>query len=232
MEFPQYRVLEGAETLYVIEGPRHAIEFQPLGLKQWVSHAHVAADYPRFVWLQELRNEAAHVQAISREVFLERLQTREVRGASSQLGRFVAEDLNRNLNIASDVTLQERTTFGVPAATKHHALVHSDEEVRAAMMMSAENNWEPLILGGGSNVLMHSDWPGLTIEMNIKGIEVLSDDGNHLEVVVGAGESWHAWVLHAVKEGWNGLENLALIPGSVGASPMQNIGAYLSLIHI
>ena len=72
MEFPQYRVLEGAETLYVIEGPRHAVEFQPLGLKQWMSHAHVATDYPRFVWLQELRNEAAHARAISREVFLER----------------------------------------------------------------------------------------------------------------------------------------------------------------
>ena len=154
------------------------------------------------------------------------LQTREVLGASSQLGRFVAEDMHRKLNFTSDVALQERTTFGVPAATKHHALVHSDEEVREALLMSAEKNWEPLILGGGSNVLMHSDWPGLTIEMNIKGIEVLSDDGNRIEVVVGAGESWHAWVLHAVNEGWNGLENLALIPGSVGASPMQNIGAY------
>lgn len=226
MEFPQYRVLEGAETLYVIEGPRHAVEFQPLGLKQWMPHAHVATDYPRFVWLQELQNETGHARAISREGFLELLQTREVRGASSQLGRFVAEDVHRNLNVTADVALQERTTFGVPAATKRHALVHSDEEVREALLMSAEKNWEPLVLGGGSNVLMHSDWPGLTIEMNIKGIEVLSDDGNHIEVVVGAGESWHAWVLHAVNEGWNGLENLALIPGSVGASPMQNIGAY------
>jgi hypothetical protein len=62
MEFPQYRVLEGAETLYVIEGPRHAVEFQPLGLKQWMPHAHVATDYPRFVWLQELQNETGHAQ--------------------------------------------------------------------------------------------------------------------------------------------------------------------------
>ena len=74
--------------------------------------------------------------------------------------------------------------------------------------------------------MMHSDWEGLTLQQGIKGIQVLSDDGNRVEVLVGAGESWHDWVLHAVEQGWNGIENLALIPGSVGASPMQNIGAY------
>ena len=81
-----------------------------------------------------------------------------------------------------------------------------------------------MVLGGGSSVLMHRDWSGRMLHMNIRGIQKIADDGDAVEVVVGAGESWH-WVMQALDAGWNGLD-LTLIPGSVGASPMQNIGAY------
>jgi UDP-N-acetylmuramate dehydrogenase len=102
--------------------------------------------------------------------------------------------------------------------------VKTDADVRWALQARAS---EPLlVLGGGSNVLMHQDWEGRLLHMQVKGVQKVVDDGDAVEVVVGAGESWHSWVMHALEQGWNGLENLSLIPGSVGASPMQNIGAY------
>ena len=84
MEYPQYRMLEGTDALYAIEGPRHAVEFQPLGSTEWLIHAHFASDYPRFVWLQELREEAAQSKAISKEQFFERVNARTVRESSSK----------------------------------------------------------------------------------------------------------------------------------------------------
>lgn len=226
MEYPQYRMLEGTNSLYAIEGPRHAVEFQPLGSTEWLIHAHFASDYPRFLWLQELLQEAAQSKVISKEQFYERVRARTVRESFSKLGRFNARAAFETLTLESNVELQPLTTFGVASIAHHHVLACSDDHVRQAIVAAEQNDWELLILGGGSNVLMHSDWKGMTLQQGIKGIEVLKDDGNCLEVAVGAGESWHDWVLYAVEKGWNGLENLALIPGSVGASPMQNIGAY------
>ena len=226
MEYPQYRMLEGSETLYAIEGPRHAIEFQPLGSNQWMMHAHFASDYPRFVWMQELLLKAAQARAVSKEEFFDLVNAREVHEPLACLGRFNASEAHEALRFETNVELQPLTTFGVSSISRHHVLVGSDEDIREALKAAKQNDWEVLIVGGGSNVLMHSDWEGLTLQQGIKGIQVLSDDGNRVEVLVGAGESWHDWVLHAVEQGWNGIENLALIPGSVGASPMQNIGAY------
>ena len=116
------------------------------------------------------------------------------------------------------------TTFGAAAHARCLAEVASDADVRWALEDRGE--LPLMVLGGGSNVLMHRDWMGRMLHMNIRGVQKIADDGDAVEVVVGAGESWHAWVMHALDAGWNGLENLALIPGSVGASPMQNIGAY------
>lgn len=226
MEYPQYRVLEGTDTLYAIEGPHHLVEFQPLGRDQWLMHMHVASDYPRFVWMRELRDETAHAQAISKKAFGALLGARMVGDSPQTLGRFTPEDMLHGIQVDSRADLSGLTTFGVSAISMNHTVVTSDEDVRRGLIAASENQWEPLVLGGGSNVLMHENWHGLTLQMGIKGIHVLSDDGNRIEVAVGAGESWHEWVMHAVERGWNGLENLALIPGSVGASPMQNIGAY------
>lgn len=83
-----------------------------------------------------------------------------------------------------------------------------------------------LILGGGSNVLLTKDVFALVIKISIKGIEVLKEDDSHVWVKAGAGEVWHDFVLHTISHQWAGVENLSLIPGTVGASPMQNIGAY------
>ena len=104
--------------------------------------------------------------------------------------------------------------------------VKDDDQVRDALSFGREEGLNILILGGGSNMLFHSNFEGLVIKIASRGIEVLNDDGRVLEVVAEAGEMWHDFVIHTLDNGWGGLENLALIPGCVGASPMQNIGAY------
>ena len=83
-----------------------------------------------------------------------------------------------------------------------------------------------VVLGGGSNVVFASDYPGTIILNQIAGVECVDESDDHVRVRVGAGENWHQFVLHALERGWYGLENLALIPGTVGAAPIQNIGAY------
>jgi len=83
-----------------------------------------------------------------------------------------------------------------------------------------------MILGGGSNVLFVKDYPGLILRNRIMGLRVEKEDADHVWLRVGAGENWHQLVLYCVERGWAGIENLSLIPGCVGASPMQNIGAY------
>lgn len=83
-----------------------------------------------------------------------------------------------------------------------------------------------LILGGGSNILLTGDFDGLVVKNEILGIEVLEEDEDHVKVCVGSGEEWHEFVRYCVDHDWGGVENLSLIPGTVGAAPMQNIGAY------
>lgn len=83
-----------------------------------------------------------------------------------------------------------------------------------------------LILGGGSNLLLTRNVDGLVIKIDITGIEEVKEDNNHIYVRAGAGENWHAFVLYTMSRNWGGLENLSLIPGNVGAAPIQNIGAY------
>ena len=123
-----------------------------------------------------------------------------------------------------DIT--DKLTFNVPAKSSFYIEVFSDEELLEALSWARTNSQHMLILGGGSNMLFHKDFDGLVIQISHKGITVLNDDGRFIEVVVGAGENWHEFVLYAIDKGWGGIENLSLIPGRVGASPMQNIGAY------
>ena len=83
-----------------------------------------------------------------------------------------------------------------------------------------------LVLGGGEQFVAHSNIPGRVLKVEIPGIELIREDEEHVYVKVGAGVVWHEFVLHCIQNNWAGVENLSLIPGNVGAAPMQNIGAY------
>lgn len=130
------------------------------------------------------------------------------------------------VRIESSVSLRPYNTFGVDARAAHLARVASIGELVGLL---SDPHWRAmprLVLGGGSNIILSGDYEGLVIKVEIRGIEVLDSLGGQHRVRVGAGESWHATVEHLLERGLPGLENLALIPGSVGAAPIQNIGAY------
>ena len=129
-------------------------------------------------------------------------------------------------NILHKYSLKNYNTFGIAAKAKYFASFSSEAELTALL----KNNickTEPLfILGGGSNILLTQDFKGIVLANNIKGIDVISEDEESTSIAVGAGEVWHDFVLWSINQNLSGIENLALIPGLVGASPMQNIGAY------
>ena len=130
------------------------------------------------------------------------------------------------MKVKTDVDITHELTFHVPAIASRYIEVKDDDQVRDALSFGRKEGLNILILGGGSNMLFHSDFDGLIIKIASSGIEVINDDGRLVEVVSEAGEVWHTFVMQTLDRGWGGLENLALIPGCVGASPMQNIGAY------
>jgi UDP-N-acetylmuramate dehydrogenase len=100
------------------------------------------------------------------------------------------------------------------------------EELRTLLHSKQLEGLPRLFLGGGSNVLFTRDWPGVVLLNEVPGIAVVYEDDHHVHVKAGAGVPWHAFVVHCVEQNWGGVENLSLIPGKVGAAPMQNIGAY------
>lgn len=122
-----------------------------------------------------------------------------------------------------NVSLRIYNTFGIDARAARFAPFDSVEELESALE-AAEG--EVLILGGGSNVLLTGDWNGTVLRNEIEGIEVEEGEGGTVLLRAGGGVNWHRLVLHSLGLGLAGMENLALIPGSTGASPMQNIGAY------
>jgi UDP-N-acetylmuramate dehydrogenase len=127
--------------------------------------------------------------------------------------------------IQFNVSLQPYNTFGIDVSATAFARFSSIAELEAILL---ENNGKlPLfILGGGSNVLLTKPVDALVLKNELKGFEHLNETEDTIDIRVGAGEEWHAFVRYCVEKGWGGVENLSLIPGSVGASPMQNIGAY------
>ena len=130
------------------------------------------------------------------------------------------------MKIQENISLKPYTTFGIDKKAKFFTRVSTLAELKLALISAKENQSPVLILGGGSNILLTKDVEGLVIKLEIKGVQVVKEDENHLWIEVGAGEVWHELVLHSIAQNWAGLENLSLIPGTVGASPMQNIGAY------
>lgn len=130
------------------------------------------------------------------------------------------------LNIQSHVSLKPYNTFGIDANARYWVEVNSEEDLQTVLQLNDFINQPKLILGGGSNVLLCHDFDGLVVKISIQGINVIREDDNHVYITAGAGVNWHELVLFCVGRGYAGMENLSLIPGTVGAAPMQNIGAY------
>lgn len=130
------------------------------------------------------------------------------------------------INMQQNVPLTHMTTFKVGGEAEYFAVAESVEELAALASVARERGLPVHILGGGSNLLVSDDGvQGLVIKNEIKGIVHKTEDETVL-VTAGAGEEWDSFVGHTVKEGWWGLENLSAIPGTVGATPIQNVGAY------
>lgn len=131
-----------------------------------------------------------------------------------------------SLQIQSNVSLKPFNTFGVDVRARLFAEAHNDGDVREALAYSAAHQVELLVIGGGSNLLLSGDLDALVLRMASRGIRILHEDCGAAIVEAEAGEPWHPFVQEMLARGLSGVENLSLIPGTVGAAPMQNIGAY------
>jgi len=128
--------------------------------------------------------------------------------------------------VQKNYPLEKLNTFNIKVDADYFAEVASISELSAVSEFISQNKVSFLILGGGSNILFTQNFKGLVVKVNLKGIEVLTENDNHIYVKAGAGVEWDDFVEYCVDHNWGGIENLSLIPGSVGASPVQNIGAY------
>lgn len=128
--------------------------------------------------------------------------------------------------IQTDVDLQPLNTFAIAARAAHFARVESIEQLREALDYARTKKLPILPLGGGSNIVLTGDFPGLVILIELRGLSLQKSGEGSTDLHAAAGENWHRLVMHTVEQGLGGLENLALIPGKIGAAPIQNIGAY------
>lgn len=131
-----------------------------------------------------------------------------------------------NLAIAHDFPLQSLNTFGLAARARHYLRVERVDQLAAALADPALAALPRLLLGGGSNILLTGNFDGLVLHIALPGREVLGEQDGRMLVRAAAGENWHGFVEWTLAQGLGGLENLSLIPGTVGAAPIQNIGAY------
>jgi UDP-N-acetylmuramate dehydrogenase len=130
------------------------------------------------------------------------------------------------MNIQENKSLKKLNTFGIEASARYYAECSSVEQMKEVLSEDKFSNKNKLILGGGSNLLFTKDFDGIVLKNNLKGIELVNEDEKSYYVKSAAGEVWHEFVRYCIDHNYAGLENLSLIPGNVGASPMQNIGAY------
>lgn len=120
-------------------------------------------------------------------------------------------------------SLKAHNTFGLDCQARFFATFKSEKELKALLPVAQK---PLLVLGGGSNILLTQDFEGSVLKNEMKGIEVVEENEDYAVVKVGGGEVWHHFVMWSIENNLGGIENLSLIPGSVGAAPMQNIGAY------
>ncbi len=132
------------------------------------------------------------------------------------------------MNIKENISLKNYNTFGIDVYAKYFTQFKNEIELEKGIEFSQlpTVNYQLLTLGGGSNILFTKNFDGLVLKNEIKGIGVVNEDAEYVYVKVGAGENWHQFVLYCIEKNYGGVENLSLIPGNIGASPMQNIGAY------
>ena len=126
------------------------------------------------------------------------------------------------MNFQSNFQLKEYNTFGISAQAKEFVAVSNTTELASVL----KSNQDVFVLGGGSNMLLTQNIEKLVVHVNLKGIEIVKEDENHVYVKAQAGENWHEFVLYCIEHNFGGIENLSLIPGNVGTTPIQNIGAY------
>jgi UDP-N-acetylmuramate dehydrogenase len=131
-----------------------------------------------------------------------------------------------NMQIQENISLKPFNTFGIDAKAKKLITFRSVADLQEALTANGQSSTANLILGGGSNILFTKDFDGIILKNEIRGIEKVSEDESSVYIKAGAGENWHQFVLHCIENNYAGIENLSLIPGCVGAAPMQNIGAY------
>ena len=130
------------------------------------------------------------------------------------------------MEIKENISLQSLHSFGCNEKANYFAKIDSNEAIEQRIRWAKEKNIPYLILGAGSNILFTKTFEGLVLKMEIMGIKKLKETASEVFLEVGAGENWHHFVIYCVQKGWGGVENLSLIPGTVGAAPIQNIGAY------
>ncbi|MEH6582843.1 MAG: UDP-N-acetylmuramate dehydrogenase [Halioglobus sp.] len=130
------------------------------------------------------------------------------------------------MQILHDASLRQLNTLALEARCDGLVEVQGDDDLRAALDWARENEVAVTVLGEGSNVVLAGDVAGLVLLQSSRGIELIEETSDHVTLRVAAGENWHALVEYTLAKGYYGLENLALIPGTVGAAPIQNIGAY------
>lgn len=130
------------------------------------------------------------------------------------------------MKIIKNTSLNGLNTFGLNANAKYLAEIHNLDDIESLLEWKTQNDLPCLLLGGGSNLLFKSDYQGLVAKICLSGIDIADEDDNFRYVSVAGGENWHEFVRWCVDKEFSGLENLSLIPGTVGAAPIQNIGAY------
>lgn len=130
------------------------------------------------------------------------------------------------IQIDENVSLKPYNSFGISVVARYFCAIRTLDELKALINTEVYKTEQRIILGGGSNILFRKDFDGLVIKSDLKGIEIIHENEERVTIKVQSGEVWHDLVMYCVEKQWGGIENLSLIPGTVGAAPIQNIGAY------
>lgn len=130
------------------------------------------------------------------------------------------------MNIHENYSLKKLNTFGIEAFARYYAEFTSLDNIVELLDIARFQDVDKMVLGGGSNILFTKDFNGIVLKNELKGIQLIKQDEDFYYVKAAAGENWHQLVMYCIEHNYAGIENLSLIPGSVGAGPIQNIGAY------